>query len=204
MTARAARSDAVRNRAAVLSAASRLFSTSSYGSDVSMDQIAEAAGVGKGTLFRAFGDRAGLLQAVFEAQTEAFRETVTSGPAPLGPTAEPRERLHAIMSEIVRAKLAHRQLALALEDTASQRKVETLYQTAPYRWIHGVLAEILDQILAGWRERPRGAGPQWLAHVLLAVVRADLLEHLVKTPADERQMLSDVAATVERLLGPLA
>jgi AcrR family transcriptional regulator len=199
MTARAVRSDAARNRAAVLAAASRLFSARSSGSDVSMDQIAEAAGVGKGTLFRAFGDRAGLLQAVFEAHTDTFREAVTSGPAPLGPTAEPRERLHAIMTEIVRAKLAHRQLALALEETVSQRKADTLYQTAPYQWIHEVLTEILDQILA---DRPNDTSPRWLAHVLLAVVRADLLEHLVRTSADERQLLKDVTDTVERLLGP--
>lgn len=201
MSPRAARSDAVRNRAAILSAATRLFAASANGPGVSLDEIAEAAGVGKGTLFRAFGGRAGLVQAVFEARTEAFREAVTSGPAPLGPAAEPRERLQAIMAEIVRAKLANRQLSLALEDTASQRNAETLYRTASYRWIHAIIVEILREIADGDRgERPQDAH-QWLAHVLLAIARADLLDHLVTTSADEPELLRNVRDTVKRLIG---
>jgi AcrR family transcriptional regulator len=191
----------VRNRAAILSAATRLFATSAYGPGVSLDEIAEAAGVGKGTLFRAFGGRAGLVQAVFEARTAAFREAVTSGPAPLGPAGEPRERLQAIMAEILRAKLANRQLSLALEDTAAQRNAEPLYQTAPYQWVHGVIVEILGEIADG--ERPQD-DHRWLAHVLLAIVRADLIEHLVTTSADEGELLRNVRDTVERLLGPVA
>src|SRR3954452_2623256 len=57
------RADAMRNHERVLCTAARLFAE--RGADrVSMDQIAGAAGVGKGTLFRAFGDRAGLAAAV--------------------------------------------------------------------------------------------------------------------------------------------
>ncbi|HEV7854381.1 MAG TPA: helix-turn-helix domain-containing protein, partial [Mycobacterium sp.] len=52
------RGDAARNRTLLLEAARRLIAE--RGADaVSMDDIAAAAGVGKGTVFRRFGSRAG-------------------------------------------------------------------------------------------------------------------------------------------------
>src|SRR5919197_244245 len=78
------RADAQRNREKVLCAAERLFS--SYGvENVSMDAIAAAAGVGKGTLFRRFGDKAGLAVALLDEQERTLQEAILFGPAPLGP-----------------------------------------------------------------------------------------------------------------------
>jgi AcrR family transcriptional regulator len=88
------RVDAERNREKVLCAARRLFAE--HGVDnVSMDAIAAAAGVGKGTLFRRFGDRAGLALALLEEHTKQLQEDAIRGPAPLGPGAPPQERLKA-------------------------------------------------------------------------------------------------------------
>ena len=56
------RADAQRNRRAILDAARELLSR--YGTDVPMDAIAEAAGVGVGTIYRRFPDRLALLHAV--------------------------------------------------------------------------------------------------------------------------------------------
>ena len=56
------RADAARNRDKVLAAAEKLFGERSADC-VTMDAIAAEAGVGKGTLFRGFGDRAGLVLA---------------------------------------------------------------------------------------------------------------------------------------------
>ena len=54
------RGDAARNRALLLDAARALIAE--HGADaVTMDDVASAAGVGKGTLFRRFGSRAGLM-----------------------------------------------------------------------------------------------------------------------------------------------
>ena len=59
----AERADAARNRERILCSAARLFSE--RGADcVSMDDVALDAGVGKGTVFRRFGSRAVLAQAV--------------------------------------------------------------------------------------------------------------------------------------------
>ena len=53
------RADAARNRRRILAAAEKLFAENGV-SCTSMDAIAAEAGVGKGTLFRRFGDRASL------------------------------------------------------------------------------------------------------------------------------------------------
>lgn len=62
------RADAERNRAAILAVAGRLICDERR-DNVSMDDIAAAAGVGKGTLFRRFSDRDGLVRALIEERT---------------------------------------------------------------------------------------------------------------------------------------
>ena len=98
--ARIGRADAARNRVAVLEAAERL--VAAHGADaVTMDQIASAAGVGKGTLFRHFGDRCGLMRALLDERERGFQEDFIRGPAPLGPGARPRERLVAFGERVL-------------------------------------------------------------------------------------------------------
>ncbi|MFE9294396.1 TetR/AcrR family transcriptional regulator [Streptomyces niveus] len=62
---------------------------------VTMDGLAERAGLGKGTVFRRFGTRAGIFRALLEDDEIRFQGQVLSGPPPLGPGAEPVERLVA-------------------------------------------------------------------------------------------------------------
>jgi AcrR family transcriptional regulator len=88
------RADAAANREKVLAAADALFSRCDP-STVSMDAVAAEAGVGKGTLFRRFGDRAGLARAVLSRYETAFQDAIIRGAPPLGPGAPPLERLIA-------------------------------------------------------------------------------------------------------------
>ena len=67
------RADAARNRARLLAAAARLVADRGAG-NVTMDAVVHEAGVGKGTLFRRFGDRYGLLLALVDDVEEAFHE----------------------------------------------------------------------------------------------------------------------------------
>jgi AcrR family transcriptional regulator len=88
------RADAARNREALLDAAKRLLGECGP-EGLTMDAIACEAGVGKGTLFRRFGDRASLFHALLDDRERAFQEAFIRGPAPLGPGAPARERLTA-------------------------------------------------------------------------------------------------------------
>ncbi|ELP61996.1 TetR/AcrR family transcriptional regulator [Streptomyces turgidiscabies] len=90
----AERSDAARNRARLLEAAARL--VAEQGAEhVTMREVAEAAGLSKGTLFRRFGDRDGLLLALLDETEAEFQEAYTAGPPPLGPGATAVDRLAA-------------------------------------------------------------------------------------------------------------
>src|SRR5258705_11363848 len=89
------RADAARNRERILCAARRLFDERCAGC-VSMDDVAEAAGVGKGTLFRRFGSRASLAAAVLSERERRFQEGIIRREPPLRPRALPQEPLVAL------------------------------------------------------------------------------------------------------------
>ena len=90
----AVRADAARNRLRILAAAEALFAQRGIAA-TSMDAIAETAGVGKGTLFRRFGDRAGLALAVLDQSDRVLQDEILRGPPPLGPGASTPDRLIA-------------------------------------------------------------------------------------------------------------
>jgi AcrR family transcriptional regulator len=88
------RGDAARNRLLLLDAARRLIDE--RGTDaVTMDDIANEAGVGKGTLFRRFGSRAGLMVILLDEDEMAEQRAFMFGPPPLGPGAPPLQHLCA-------------------------------------------------------------------------------------------------------------
>jgi AcrR family transcriptional regulator len=88
------REDAARNRRLLLDAATQLIAESGVEA-LTMDCLAERAGTGKGTIFRRFGNRSGLMVALLDQSEKEFQQAIMVGPPPLGPGAEPRERLLA-------------------------------------------------------------------------------------------------------------
>ena len=108
------RADASRNRQRILEAADRLFAAHGV-ENVSMDAIAREAGVGKGTLFRRFGDRPGLARGLLEAREAYLQETFIRGEPPLGPGAPPTERLLAFADAKMDLLEIHGDLILTAE-----------------------------------------------------------------------------------------
>src|SRR5262245_35183506 len=100
MGERRERADAARHRAAILRATEDLLRDDTA-ARVPIEAIAARAGVGKGTVFHRFGNRAGLLRALIEQRVEELRDRVENGPPPLGPGAGPRERLAAFLAATV-------------------------------------------------------------------------------------------------------
>jgi AcrR family transcriptional regulator len=88
------RSDAARNRRALLDAAAELIAESGPAA-LTMRGVAQRAGVGKATVSRRFGNRAGLMLALLDHSEEQLQSAVITGPPPLGPGADPIERLVA-------------------------------------------------------------------------------------------------------------
>ncbi|MGD8168847.1 TetR/AcrR family transcriptional regulator [Herbiconiux sp. P16] len=92
--AHAERSDAARNRERILTAA-RLVIERDGIECLTMDVLATVAGVGKGTIFRRFGSSTGVFRALLDQAERDFQSRMISGPPPLGPGADPIERLVA-------------------------------------------------------------------------------------------------------------
>ena len=103
------RGDAARNRALLLDAARRLIDE--HGAEaVTTDDIAAAAGVGKGTLFRRFGSRAGLMIVLLDEDEKTQQQAFLFGPPPLGPGAPALDRLLAYGRERLKFVDVHRAL----------------------------------------------------------------------------------------------
>nr|WP_277628314.1 TetR/AcrR family transcriptional regulator [Arsenicicoccus dermatophilus] len=101
------RADAERRRRAILDAAYEAFTE--QGLDVPMDQIARAAGVGVGTLYRRFPDRTSLVVAVTEHHLGAVVATARTAVAQ-APSAW--EALVALLGGPAQILTMRRQLAL--------------------------------------------------------------------------------------------
>jgi AcrR family transcriptional regulator len=187
------RADAARNRQAILAAASTLFEAADDPLTVTMDDIAAAAGVGKGTLFRRFGDRTGLLRAVFDTSIAGLTAAIADGPPPLGPATPPRERLLALLDAMTEFKLDNRKITRALEQTSERT---SFLESPNYQLAHALFTDLLTGIVTPDRAA-------WTAHALLSFTRIDLLENLITTQAWTaarlRQEIHDVA---DRILGP--
>jgi AcrR family transcriptional regulator len=112
---RAERADAVRNRLHLLATAREMLAE--QGADtLTMDGLAQRASLGKGTVFRRFGTRAGIFQALLDDDERAFQEQVLYGPPPLGPGAAPLDRLIAYGRARVSFLIRHREIARAALD----------------------------------------------------------------------------------------
>jgi polyketide synthase 12 len=112
---RAERADAVRNRRHLLATARKMLG--SQGADtLTMDALAEQAALGKGTVFRRFGTRAGIFQALLDDDERVFQEQVLAGPPPLGPGAPPIDRLIAYGRARAAFLIEHREIARAALD----------------------------------------------------------------------------------------
>ncbi|HYS39219.1 MAG TPA: TetR family transcriptional regulator [Pseudonocardiaceae bacterium] len=108
------RADAARNRQRVLEAAGELFAELGA-RNVTMGDIAAAAGVGRGTLYRRYPDIASIAMALLDEHERALQKQLISGPPPLGPGATPAERLAAFYVAMVELLEQHVHLILGAE-----------------------------------------------------------------------------------------
>ena len=111
----AERADAARNRRHLLATVRQMLAEQGPGT-LTMDALAERAGLGKGTVFRRFGTRAGIFAALLDDDERAFQQQVLAGPPPLGPGAAPLDRLIAYGRARTGFLIAHRDIARATLD----------------------------------------------------------------------------------------
>ncbi|WP_280395833.1 TetR/AcrR family transcriptional regulator [Nocardia brasiliensis] len=155
------RADAARNRAKVLAAAAELFATRDPRT-VTMDDIAKAAGVGRGTLYRRYPDRNSIAVALLDEHERALQEQLIGGAPPLGPGAPPAERLAAFYAAMVDLLDAHADLVLGAETGGAR------FTTGAYGFWSAHVRALLRE--AGIRE------PDALIDPLLAPLSAEVFQ----------------------------
>ena len=131
-----------------------------------MDDIAAEAGVGKGTLYRGFGDKSALVAAVLDDRERAFQERVLHGPPPLGPGAPAAERLEAFVAELAGEVEATWPTLVVSENS-----------TIGARYRIGSYAASRLHVTVLLREAAPALDAEWHADALLAPLAADLYGH---------------------------
>ncbi|GLH95437.1 TetR/AcrR family transcriptional regulator [Phytohabitans aurantiacus] len=174
------RADAVRNRTAILRATEELL-TRYHPQQISMEQIAAAAGVGKGTVFHRFGSRYGLMRALMQERAQDLESAITAGPPPLGQGAPPRVRLLAFLTAVVDLVARNKGLLAALGPaapvttapvTTASASVTTVPEQEPreahpvYKSWHGHISQLVYQ-------QRQDLDADMLAHVLLATLHSE-------------------------------
>jgi AcrR family transcriptional regulator len=156
------RADAARNRAKVLAAANDLFAARDP-REVTMDDIAKAAGVGRGTLYRRYPDTAAIAQALLDEHERALQERLLRGEPPLGPGAPPAERLAAFYAAMVRLLEDFSALVLGAEHGRLR------FETGAYGFWRAHVRSLIAEAGA--------SDPDALADVLLAPLAAEVYAH---------------------------
>ncbi|MFI0423071.1 TetR/AcrR family transcriptional regulator [Spongiactinospora sp. 9N601] len=157
------RADAARNRAKILAAAERLVA-SRGAAGLSMNEVAAAAGVGVGTVYRRFRDQGGLVAAMMDEAERRLQAGFMTGPPPLGPGAPPVARILAFLHAYVDVLETYGDLMASAEATMSGPR---RYRTGAYAVHHRHLSLLVAQA------RPE-ADADYLADALLAPLAAGL------------------------------
>lgn len=184
-------------RAALLSAARALFATSGF-TEVSTQQIVEAAGVTRGALYHQFADKADLFTAVYEEVEQELVADVAAGIAqqnPSGPTEAMRVGARLFLQRCSAADV-HRIVlvdAPAVLGWARWREVGAKYGL-------GVIEAMLGEAVTAGEipEQPLRA----TAHVLLGALDEAAL--YISRSADPEAALEEMYAVCDRIITGIA
>ncbi len=180
------RADAAANRVRILEAARRVLAERGA-EGTSIDAVASEAGVGKGTVFRRFGDRSGLFQALSDEHLRSFQDAFIAGPPPLGPGAPLRERLAAFLDGLLDLYDDHLELTLALEKDRWKAPIEG------YLTLSMHLESLVEQI------SPSFDAPI-TAQLLLNALNVNLVSYLRR---EQGASLASIKAAVRPLIAGL-
>jgi|HubBroStandDraft_6_1064221.scaffolds.fasta_scaffold450896_2 AcrR family transcriptional regulator len=180
------RADAAANRVRIIEAARRVLAERGA-EGTSIDAVASEAGVGKGTVFRRFGDRSGLFQALSDEHLRSFQDAFLAGPPPLGPGAPPRERLAAFLDGLLDLYDGHLELTLALEQDRWRAPIEGyLTLSTQLEFLLGQISPQLDAPIT--------------AQLLLNALNVNLISYLRR---DRGASLETIKAAVRPLIAGL-
>lgn len=168
------RADAAANRALIVSTAERLFAERGVEA-VCMSEIAEAAGVGKGTLYRRFANKSELCLALMDTQMAEFQNrTLAEFHAMADEGASHLDRLTYFLCELVAFTDIHSPLLVEVERGGLIRPDMRL--NLPHQWQFMTVNALLSAAARHGELRP-DLDTDYVADVLLAPLQVDLFRH---------------------------
>jgi AcrR family transcriptional regulator len=188
------RADAARNRHAILLATEELL-TRLPPEQISMEQVAAAAGVGKGTVFHRFGSRAGLMRALMQDRAMTLQQSVVDGPPPLGPGAPARERLPAFIDGVIEVVARNKGLLAALDHAEAVVQAKIPGDDPPplhalwHRHIAGLLREARPDLDA-----------DLTAHLLLASLHSDPIQRMLAADGGPERLSDGLKSIIAAVL----
>ncbi|WP_261717300.1 TetR/AcrR family transcriptional regulator [Streptomyces sp. FZ201] len=179
------RADAARNRARILAAAEDLFAERDP-REITMEDVARAAGVGRGTLYRRYPDIASIAVALLDEHERALQEKLLRGDPPLGPGADPGDRLAAFYEAMIGLLDRHVRLSLGAETGRSR------FSTGAYGFWRAHVRMLLLQASV--------KSPDVLVDILLAPLAPEVFRHqrddLGLSPGQIADALTSIARAV--------
>ncbi|NUR88060.1 MAG: helix-turn-helix transcriptional regulator [Nonomuraea sp.] len=186
------RADAARNRRAILRAAEELLREHPP-EQVSVERVAAAAGVGKGTVFHRFGSRTGLMRELMGERARELDEAVAEGPPPLGPGAPPVERLVAFLEAVAALAARNGNLIAAHEHAVVTRKSEPREANPIYAGWHRHVSALIAE------GRPDVDADE-IAHLLLGALHMEPIATRLRS-GDSTRLTAAFTALAKGLLG---
>lgn len=177
----------------VLEATARLFARANSSETVTMDAIAAEAQVGKGTLFRAFGNREGLLNALWTRQISTLHDQVEDRLSPHSGESVVKQAV-AFLDALLCFKRENVHLIQALELGRG------VLQSDHYKWMHGLLVSLIK------RAQPNKTASEaiYIANMLLAGLHIGLIENMVAGGISFRALRRMQAEHVEAVVSGMS
>ena len=169
---RGERRDAAENREQILVAARSLFAARGVDA-VTMDEIARAAGVGKGTLYRRYAHKGLLCAALLDESSRRFQGEVLARAGRGGGDAPALADLEFFLTRLIAFNEENAELLSAVQDAAYGERRSGVYVSAAYDWQRLTVVALLRRAVAGG-ESPPDLDIEALADTVLAPFDIDL------------------------------
>ncbi|HEY9639358.1 MAG TPA: TetR/AcrR family transcriptional regulator [Coleofasciculaceae cyanobacterium] len=169
--ARPERRDAAENRQRILAVSNQLFGERGI-ENVTMSQIAKAAGIGQGTLYRRYANKGELCIALLKANLPQLRNEVDQYLEQTAASMSKLGQLNSVLERLVNFIEEQLPLLGAIEDAAVKHKRGMQFHNPWYEWMHQTVSGLLNEAIAQDEILPLNT--TFTADAVLATLNIDL------------------------------
>ena len=171
-TARQERRDAAANRTLILETAEKLFAARGV-EHVNMADIAQAAGVGKGTLYRRFANKGELCLALMDTQMSEFQNNILGRMQKMTiEEVKNIEQLAHFLEALVFFTDVHSPLLCEVQRAGLLQDIDNTQLQLPHFWQHMTVSGLLKKGVQAGEINPN-IDIEYISDALLAPLKAD-------------------------------